>query len=312
MPAFVSNKGRFKSTQGVVSTPKRRADGYSRVRIHKKAYYLHRLIALAFYLPRLKGQNEVNHKNKKITDEYDYLENLEWCTHPENIQHSFKTGGRRSSAPKRSKPLRGRKKDSNDEWVTYKSASDAARCLGLDPGHIRAVVRGKQHQTGGYEFETLNEWSTLEGEEWRPTLGGFHVSSFGRIRTQRGVEYMPTPAKDGYCYVQIEGKGYLVHRLVAREFLPPPPDTYDSSGSFLEVPLFVVKGGKHADCWHVGGINHGCAPASLRPPRAGAALACFLRVRALDVSLRGGTRCARRELSCCGQVQHRHRSRLRC
>ena len=51
--------------------------------------------------------------------------------------------------------------------------------------------------------------------------------------------------------------------VVEPEFLPPPPDTYDSSGSFLEVPLFVVKGGKHADCWHVGGINHGCAPASL-------------------------------------------------
>ena len=40
--------------------------------------------------------------------------------------------------------------------------------------------------------------------------------------------------------------------------LPPPPDEYDAEGSFIMLPLYVVKDGRHADCWHVGGTNHGC------------------------------------------------------
>ena len=67
----------------------------------------------------------------------------------------------------------------------------------------------------------------------------------------------------------------------------PPPTTYDSAGEFQDLPLcgthppmphawprvtphhaltcsglchkrYVIKDGKHADCWHVGGTNHGC------------------------------------------------------
>ena len=38
----------------------------------------------------------------------------------------------------------------------------------------------------------------------------------------------------------------------------PPPTTYNSAGDFQDLPLYVIKDGKHADCWHVGGTNHGC------------------------------------------------------
>ena len=38
----------------------------------------------------------------------------------------------------------------------------------------------------------------------------------------------------------------------------PPPTAYNSAGDFQDLPLYVIKDGKHADCWHVGGTNHGC------------------------------------------------------
>lgn len=80
--AAVSSLGRFRSTKGVVSTPKPSSKGYVSVKIHKKSYYLHRLSAFAFQLPRKEKQDYVNHINGNPSN--NKRENLEWCDHPES------------------------------------------------------------------------------------------------------------------------------------------------------------------------------------------------------------------------------------
>jgi len=221
MPAYVSNKGRFKSTKGVVSTPKAAQSGYVQVKIHKKSYLVHRLVASAFKLPRSKEQNFVNHKNKNKGD--NRPENLEYCTRSQNIQHSYSEGDRKSCAPKQSKPLRARKVGT-DEWYKYLNAHEASRSLKLNHGSISKCLRGERRQTGGFEFEFLNTWTTLDGEEWKPTMNNLQISSLGRIRTKNGVEYKPTPLEDNRCAVKIQGKTYFVHTLVSQTFLPPPQE----------------------------------------------------------------------------------------
>ena len=57
------------------------------------------------------------------------------------------------SSAKISKPVYGRRHKTKDEWVEYASMRDAARQLDLNPGSISGVPKGKQHQTGGYEFK---------------------------------------------------------------------------------------------------------------------------------------------------------------
>lgn len=58
-------------------TPK----GYKQVRINKRSYRVHRLIALAFH-PRLDESLEVDHINRNKAD--NRPENLRWVTHSEN------------------------------------------------------------------------------------------------------------------------------------------------------------------------------------------------------------------------------------
>ena len=55
------------------------------------------------------------------------------------------------------------------EWVPYESVSDAARRLGLNPGHVSSTLRGRQCKTGGFEFQWAvpNEPECLPGEVWK-------------------------------------------------------------------------------------------------------------------------------------------------
>lgn len=67
--------------------------GYVEVRLSKKGKqlgtFIHILLAKAF-IPNPHNKPEVNHLNGIKTD--NSIDNLEWCTHAENIRHAFKTG----------------------------------------------------------------------------------------------------------------------------------------------------------------------------------------------------------------------------
>lgn len=102
---FVSNQGRVKSCRGVVMKPNPRKNGYSKVGIKGSMYRLTHLILHAFKVPQPSDDHkQVNHKDRDPSN--NHLDNLEWVTHAENIQHSYCTNqGRKSSAPKQSKPV---------------------------------------------------------------------------------------------------------------------------------------------------------------------------------------------------------------
>jgi hypothetical protein len=220
--AAVSSLGRFRSTRGVVNTPKARANGYVEVGINGKRHLLHRLIAIAFDLPKADEQTQVNHRDGDPSN--NRLENLEWVTRSENINHSYKTNSNRAScALRKSKPLRARKMGTK-EWTDFPSTHEASRVLGIDRGNIGKCLNGTYQQCNGYEFTEgpPTETPILEGEEWRDTRNGARVSSLGRIQNRDGVVFTPKPRKDGYVLVMIASSTYLVHRLVAEAFLPPP------------------------------------------------------------------------------------------
>lgn len=95
---YISNMGRVKSYRNKNVYPEGRilknvltASGYHRVGIliqgRNKKELVHSLVAREFIGPRPKGY-DINHKNFITVD--NKVENLEYCTHAENIRYSFK------------------------------------------------------------------------------------------------------------------------------------------------------------------------------------------------------------------------------
>jgi hypothetical protein len=73
---------------GSLMRRKPRFDEHMYMRINlgiNKTYSVHRMVAETF-LEKIEGKDFVNHKNNIPWD--NRVENLEWCTHAENMKHS--------------------------------------------------------------------------------------------------------------------------------------------------------------------------------------------------------------------------------
>ena len=98
----VSNIGRVKRVfyKGKVSsyilTPRLKKNGYLEVGIRsgsgRNFFLIHRIVLMAF-VPNYQGKPQVNHINSNKSD--NRVENLEWSTCSENINHSWRAGTRK-------------------------------------------------------------------------------------------------------------------------------------------------------------------------------------------------------------------------
>lgn len=90
----VSNFGRiFSIRSNKYLKPDKTKFGHLRVTLKVNSisarFSVHRLVAYAF-LTKINGKNQINHKNNIPYD--NHVNNLEWCTPKENIQHASRQG----------------------------------------------------------------------------------------------------------------------------------------------------------------------------------------------------------------------------
>ena len=119
----------------------------------KKACAVHRFVAEAFiYNDDVENKTTVNHKDGDRSN--NKVDNLEWSSYSENLQHAYNILDR----PVNKSKNKGRKCKSinknTKEEITYDSIAEASRKTNISETQIRRII-GKECVNKKYEFEYI-------------------------------------------------------------------------------------------------------------------------------------------------------------
>lgn len=126
----------------------------------QKFLLVHRLVAEAF-LPNPDNLPEVNHKD--LNKSTNSINNLEWCSRQENVDHAVANGARkkRTNQPRANtttnpggvpkKPIVAIDTEGNE--TTYESANACARAIDGFSTNVTKCLKGKSRTYKGYAFK---------------------------------------------------------------------------------------------------------------------------------------------------------------
>lgn len=149
----ISNFGKVKNSRtNRILKNKKDKDGYLYVILSKKskikALKIHRLVGMAFIL-NIKNKPQINHIDGN--KENNNVENLEWCTHEENMKHAWKNNLmpiiEKGKYSKKSKIIYQIEPSNNEIVNIFYGNRDVERKTGYDHSSISKSCNNKK----GYE-----------------------------------------------------------------------------------------------------------------------------------------------------------------
>ena len=155
---LIYNDGRVfskKTNKFLKSIPNNK--GYHKIKIDKKTFSIHRLVA-EYFIPNPLKLSQVNHKDGNKNNN-NYI-NLEWCTNSENMKHAFENNLNSISKErieKAKKKIIQYDLKTNKEIKIFDSADDIEKELGIHHGNIAGVCKGRRKSAGGFGWKYFNE-----------------------------------------------------------------------------------------------------------------------------------------------------------
>lgn len=124
--------------------------------LRRKTFRVHRLVALS-YIENQDKKLEVNHKDgNKLNNN---LNNLEWVTHSENIQHAWDNGLIKNTLERKLKirDKQGKKVINLDTNEVFDSLGYACEKYNINKSNLSAVClnKPKYKTAGGFRWELL-------------------------------------------------------------------------------------------------------------------------------------------------------------
>lgn len=129
-----------KETQKLIKTYNR-GNGYLGIRLDGVRYYVHRLMAFVF-IENKYNKPCVNHINGIKTD--NRVENLEWCTHSENMIHLFKLKGTSHLNSEKSIASKNKKIYSELDNIFFESLHSASNYYRMHKSTLSNQIKGKR------------------------------------------------------------------------------------------------------------------------------------------------------------------------
>ena len=126
------------------------SEGYIRVSVGGKLHTerIHRLVAKAF-IPNPENKPQVNHKDGNKAN--NHVDNLEWVTREENIEHASRTGLLSKDTGRKGYIIATNVKTGQEYF--FENQADMAKRIGAPDGSINKCIKGKRKTVHGYRIE---------------------------------------------------------------------------------------------------------------------------------------------------------------